>query len=270
MALPELLLELIEDPLRPMMLIDERRFGRDYGFDDERVVLAGVLLSAETLLAFGLFVQSVRDEHLDEQKRLRAIKSADVLGGRLASILRPAVEAALLRSAVTFWATTQGYLEAEKRRRDGPAAYDVNGGVVNGRETPVIEMMSGDAAEQIKKTGGSRLDVVVDRSAQNGLAQGHTHDTFMLYEVEGAARATQNGVPIRLGEGVQRRFFAVSERTPTVGDWVLLADVAAHLWGNEPKAIEYLRHDHFLNGVQKVAVMPGTAVIGELRKIPVE
>ena len=58
--LEELILDLLRRPAVPALFLDERRFGRTEGFDEERIVFAGVLTTIGTAAAFGLAVEAAR------------------------------------------------------------------------------------------------------------------------------------------------------------------------------------------------------------------
>ena len=110
------------------------------------------------------------------------------------------------------------------------------------------------------------LEVVVDRSHQNGLRR-ESEQECTVYDVQGPATATRGGMPITLGLGVRRRIFAVCERTDVFGDWLVLPDLAAHLWGHVPQTVERIRGNNLLSGIEKIGTLPGTVLLADLNRI---
>ena len=130
--------------------------------------------------------------------------------------------------------------------------------------------ISGHVAETYSAVRrGGRLDVFVDRSKQNGLHE-DSKTVFTVYEVFGDASATQGGVVVPLGVGVRRRIFGVCEHTRFFGDCLLLADLAAHVWGHAPSAIATLAEPRMLTSLKWIGNAPGQVVIAQLGMRPVE
>ncbi|MBS2024398.1 MAG: hypothetical protein JST92_18515 [Deltaproteobacteria bacterium] len=257
-------------PRRNALIIDERRFGSDHGFSEERVLFAAVHTTLGDLAAFTAGMRKLRDS-LDAQKRDRAIKASDVFEGRLATNLRSVIAAPLLSSRITFWATSTPYLVNERRHRKHPAAQDVTTGRhIDGHETPVVEMISGDAAEAICNASGIdgpslRLEVFVDRSKQNGLHD-RDPDSFETFEILADSPALSAGVPVKMGAGSHRRLIAIAELTKPFGDWLLLADLAAHVWGRVPAAVDRIRHPGLLSAIEKIGTLDGKNLLVELHR----
>lgn len=258
--------ELREDPRRPVLVIDERRFGPTEGFESEVVLFAGVRTTVEEALRFAAALQVVR-QTMDEQKRQRALKSADVLRGRLSNQLVESCARLLSWASVEFWASTTSHLVTVKRERPGPASVVVAGTEagrrINGHETPVLEMISGHVADELRAT---QLEVFVDRSSQNGLHERAESD-FVIWDQLSTATALHDGQTVKLGAGCQIRHWAVSERTPLFGDVVLLGDLCAHLWGTNPRAVARLRTPAISHGVERIGTCAGLIVTADLRRV---
>jgi hypothetical protein len=263
--------EYVNNPRLPVLLIDEHRFGSDDGFaqGEERIVWAGVLTTAGELVAYSLGMIQARQEGLDDQKRGRAIKSADVLEERLGGRLRPLVELILVNASVEFWASSNTFLVNEWRARTTPHAVLQTGQVINGPESPVIDMMSGYAAERTPSIQAARrIDAVIDRCKQNGLFD--PAGQWMLVSTEGAP-ATQKGKPIRLGAGIERRMFGAGPLTGFFGDMLLIPDLCARLWSLHPRAVDRLRGPQLLTNIERIGgkndeAAPGMRLVEELER----
>lgn len=257
--------ELGRDPRRPALVVDERRFGSRDGLESEVVLFAGVRTTVREVFGFAAAVQSVR-QTLDEQKRFRAIKAADVLRGRLAQHLVGPCAQVLSWSSVEYWASTTRHLVGVKRERPRPAALVVAGSEagrsINGQETPVLEMIAGLVADELQ---APRLEVFVDRSTQNGLHEQSDGD-FVVWDQLSTATAIRDGRSVTLGSGCQIRHWALSERTRVFGDVVLLGDLCAHLWGLNPEHVDRLRNRELATAVQRIGTAPGLLVAAELRR----
>lgn len=206
--------ELVAEPSRPVLIVDERRFGTADGFEREVVLFAGVRTTVGQALRFAAFVDRTRRDQLDEQKKDRAVKAKDVLSGRLSPyLIEPAVEL-FCWSSFEFWASTTEHLLCEKRARQTPAAKvvegDGQGRSVNGHETPVIEMMAGFVADELCTP---RIEVFIDRSKQNGLHEHSQGGEFWVFDRLTPAPAILDGARVSLGTNCQVRYWAVEERT---------------------------------------------------------
>lgn len=261
----EALQHLTSKPSRPLLAIDERRLGPPEGFESEVVLFAGVRTSVRDALRFSARVQRARAA-LDRQKRSRALKASDVLRGRLSSQLGEASAELLSWSSVEFWASTTAHLLSVKSTRLHPAAEVVKGPAkgrrIDGQETPVIEMMAGLVADELR---ASELDVFVDRSKQNGLHE-KSEDEFWIWDRLSTTSALRAGRPVQLAANSKIRFWAVSERTKLFGDVVLIADLCAHLWGLDEGACDRLRNSQIIShGIERIVNGPGLLIARLLR-----
>ena len=135
-----LLVDSVQAPQRPVLIIDERRFGADQGFAEERIVFAGVLVPAGALTLLGLEMEKLRNS-LDAQKRTRAIKAPAVFKGRLANRLRCALAPALALADISYWAASQPFLAAEKRISVRPTVVDAaTGRSLDAPEMPMVQI----------------------------------------------------------------------------------------------------------------------------------
>ncbi len=108
-----------------------------------------------------------------------------------------------------------------------------------------------------------QLEVFIDRSSQNGLHEAPT--SFTRYDLlTPGAPALKDGKPVRLGESVRQRIYSVCETTRYFGDWLLLADLAAHLWGRNGVMRDRIRHEKLKSAVEDLGMFPGIALFGDL------
>ncbi|MFT3710923.1 MAG: hypothetical protein QM817_25130 [Archangium sp.] len=259
------LLEWAADPIRPAMVIDERRFGPPR-FAEERIVFAGVLTTVGDLIRFGAAVEEIR-RTMDVQKQRRPLKAADVLSARHSKALQAGMVELLGKAQVAFWATSEPYLRAELAARQGtPVAIDQNSGAhLTGKELPVFQMIPGLAAEKQSVRARGFLEVFIDRSLQNGL-HGSNPDILTVFDVgPSGAPATRDGKPIRLGEGVPQRWFPVCEETKMLGDWLLPADLSAHLWGANENTVDRIGAERLIRGIEFIGDAEGHRLIVELK-----
>ena len=73
-----------------------------------------------------------------------------------------------------------------------------------------------------------------------------------------------------MGESVTQRIYSVCETTRFFGDWLLLADLAAHLWGRNRAMLDRIRHDKLKSAIEDLGMHPGIALVGDLVNAVVE
>ena len=78
------------------------------------------------------------------------------------------------------------------------------------------------------------------------------------------------GKSIGLGERVSQRIYPVCETTPCFGDWLLLADLVAHLFGRSRLLLDRIRHEKLKSAVEDLGMLPGIELVHDLRNAVVE